>query len=266
MGGSTGAGGAKSMGCGNMTLPAACNTTATGPCTINVGGTDRNYFMALPANYNANTPYPIVFVWHGLGGRAQDLIGSYYGVRAGFPNAIYVSSQGLPGSAGGTNYGWDNTGDRDVAFTKAMISSFETTFCVDETRLFSTGMSYGGIMSLTLGCEMPDVFRAIGVMSGEMFGAGACMAKPIPAWLTHGDADGTLPFSVGVAARDALIKRNGCDTTNTQMSTMSDGTICTIYNVCTSGDYPVVWCPVKGEGHTIPRFAASEIAKFFLKY
>jgi polyhydroxybutyrate depolymerase len=271
-GGSTSAGGASnSPGCGNTTLPAACNTSTTGPCTINVGGTDRQYFAVLPANYDANTAYPVVFLWHGASTTAQMYIGggflAYYGIRTGFPNAIYVAAQGLPSTAGGTDYGWANTNGQDVNFTKAMIDSLESNYCVDKNRLFSTGFSYGGIMSLTLGCQMPDVFRAIGVMSGAMFGGtSSCVKKPIPAWFTHGDADPTLNISGGQSARDALIQRNGCDTTNTQTAAMSDGiTTCTIYNVCTSGD-PVVWCPVPGETHQIPSFAGSEIAKFFLQF
>jgi polyhydroxybutyrate depolymerase len=272
-GGSTSAGGASnSTGCGNTTLPAACNTSTTGPCTLNVGGTDRQYFAVLPANYNANTAYPIVFLWHGASTTAQMYIGggpiAYYGVRTSFPNAIYVAAQGLPSTAGGTDYGWANTNGQDVNFTKAMIDSLESNYCVDKNRLYSTGFSYGGIMSLTLGCQMPDVFRAIGVMSGTMFGStSSCLKNPIPAWFTHGDADPTLNISGGVTARDALIKRNGCDATNTQTATMSDGiTTCTIYNVCTAGNYPVVWCPVPGETHQIPSFAGAAIAKFFMQF
>jgi len=225
----------------------------------------------LPSNYNPNTAYPIVFLWHGASTTAQMYIGggfiAYYGIRTGFPNAIYVAAQGLPSTAGGTDYGWANTNGQDVNFTKAMIDSLESNYCVDKSRLFSTGFSYGGIMSLTLGCQMPDVFRAIGVMSGAAFGGiNSCVKKPIPAWFTHGDADPTLNISGGQSARDGLIQRNGCDTTNVQTATMSDGiTTCTIYNVCTSGD-PVVWCPVPGETHQIPGFAGSEIAKFFLQF
>jgi poly(3-hydroxybutyrate) depolymerase len=253
-------------------LPAACNTSTTGPCTISVGGTDRQYFVVLPANYNPNTAYPIVFVWHGQNATAQLYIGNgplaYFGVRAGFANAIYVVGQGLPSTAGGTDYGWANTNGQDVNFTKAMIDWAESNYCVDKTRVFSTGFSYGGIMSLTLGCQMPDVFRALGVISGTMFGgASSCLKNPIAAWFSHGEADTTLPISGGESARDALVKRNGCDTTNTQTVAMSDGiTTCTIYNVCTSGNYPVVWCPVPGLGHNEPSWGGSEIAKFFLQF
>jgi polyhydroxybutyrate depolymerase len=270
--GGTSAGGASnSTGCSNTALPAACNTSMTGPCTIDVGGTARQYFAVLPNNYAANTAYPIVFLWHGANTTAQMYIGggpiAYYGIRTGFPNAIYVAAQGLPSTEGGTDYGWANTNGRDVDFTKAMIESLESNYCVDKSRVFSTGFSYGGIMSLTLACQMADVFRAIGVMSGTMFGGtGGCQNTPIPAWFTHGEADTTLPISGGESARDALIKRDGCDTTNTQTAAMSDGiTMCTIYDVCTSGD-PVVWCPVPGETHQIPSFSGPEIAKFFLQY
>jgi polyhydroxybutyrate depolymerase len=279
LGGAAGTGGnanvagtSNSIGCGNTTLPAACNTSTTGPCTLNVGGTDRQYFVVLPANYSSTTPYPIVFLWHGASTTAQMYIGggpiAYYGVRTGFPNAIYVAAQGLPSTAGGTDYGWGNTNGQDVNFTKAMIDWLESNYCIDKNRLYSTGFSYGGIMSLTLACQMADVFRAIGVMSGTMFGGtSGCQKNPIPAWFTHGDADPTLNISGGVTARDALIKRNGCDATNTQTAAMSDGiTTCTIYNLCTAGDYPVVWCPVPGETHQIPSFAGPEIAKFFLQF
>ena len=273
MGGAPSAGGtSNSTGCGNTTLPAACNTTTTGPCTINVGGTDRKYYVVLPASYSANTPYPIVFLWHGLNGTAEQFIGggwgAYYGIRTGFPNAIYVSSQGLPSTAGGTDYGWPNTNGQDVNFTKAMIDWLESNYCVDKNRLFSTGMSYGGMMSNTLGCQMPDVFRALGVMSGSLFARGnTCGTHPIAVWFTHGDADTTVDISGDVTARDLFIQHNVCDTTNTQTVAMSDGiTTCTIYNVCTAGNYPVVWCPVPGEGHTIPNWAGAQIAQFFLQF
>jgi polyhydroxybutyrate depolymerase len=263
-----------SPGCGNSSLPAACNTTTTGPCTITVNGLSRQYFVVLPTNYDANTPYPVVYAWHYRGGTAAGLLsgypGAFYGVKTGFPNAIYVAGQGLDSGTGdsGTDYGWPNTNGQDVNFAKALVTWVNGNFCVDESRLFATGMSYGGMMSNTLGCQMPDVFRAIGVMSGALFtGYGqTCVNHPIAAWFTHGDADTTVAISGDITARDQFIKDNGCDTTNTQSVVLDTNTTCTIYNSCTAGNYPVVWCPVVGEGHTIPSWAGAEIAKFFLQF
>jgi polyhydroxybutyrate depolymerase len=243
-------------------------------CTINVAGSDRQYFLALPANYNANTAYPLVFAWHGATHYARELLDSgrsqtdrgFFRVRENFPEAIYVAAQGLVGDPGNVT-GWPNTNGRDVAFTRAMIASFESNYCVDRNRIFSTGASYGGMMTALLGCQMPDVFRGLAVLLGSLNGRNNCVARPIAAWFEHGDADMTVNISGGMSARDYFIQRNGCSTTNTQTMAMSDGrTTCTIYNSCTSGNHPVVWCPVPGMGHSLAPWTGMEIAKFFRQF
>jgi poly(3-hydroxybutyrate) depolymerase len=167
-----------------------------------------------------------------------------------------------------SDYGWPNTDDQDVAFTQAMLTWLASNYCVDQTRLFSTGMSYGGYMSNTLGCEMPDVFRAIGVMSGGLVtGSGsACAPHPIAAWFTHGDSDPNVPIAEDVVARDLYLANNGCSTTDTQQVVLDSGTTCTVYGVCSAGDYPVVWCPVINGDHRVQPWAGAEIAKFFARF
>ena len=272
--GTAGAGGSVGgKGCGNTNLPAACNTEAAGMCTLNVAGANREYFLALPANYNATTPYPLVFTFHGATHYARELLDSgrsqtdrgFFRIRENFPDAIYVAPQGLVGDPGGVT-GWPNTDGRDVAFTRAMIASFESNYCVDSSKIFSTGASFGGMMSNLLGCQMPDVFRAIAPTLGSL-NARNCGTHPIAAWIEHGDADMTVNISGGIGARDHFIQRNGCSTTNTQSAPMSDGiTTCTIYNQCTSGNYPVVWCAVPGMGHRLATWTGTEIAKFFRQF
>jgi poly(3-hydroxybutyrate) depolymerase len=245
----------------------------TGPCTINVAGTNRQYFLALPANYNPNNPYPLVFAWHGATRHATELLDTgrpqydrgFFRVRENFPEAIYVAAQGVAWSGAAT--GWANTNGEDVAFTRAMLASIQSTYCIDRTKIFSHGASMGGMMTALLGCEMPDVFRALGVICGSLRGANNCQTRPIPVWFHHGDADMTVPISGGMAARDHFVQRNGCSTTNTQSVPMSDGiTTCTVYNNCTSGNYPVVWCPVPGLGHTLTPWAGGELAKFYRQF
>ena len=226
----------------------------------------------MPVNYNPNTPYPLFFAWHGATDVAQSLLDTgpslgrgFYRIKATFPEAIYVTAQGLVGDPGGVT-GWPNTNGRDVALTRALVAHFQSTYCVDRNRIFSTGMSYGGMMSNLLACEMPDVFRAIGVMAGSSRGS-TCGTNPVAGWFEHGDADMTVGISGGIAARDRLIQRNGCSTMSTQTKAMSDGiTTCTIYNSCTSGNYPVVWCPIPGLGHSIASWAGTEMATFFRQF
>ncbi len=280
-GGSGGAGHAGTTGSGGAaggTTTAGCGLTpptlgAANPQTINVTDskgtvTARQFYVSVPSTYNSSTPTRMVFAWHYAGGSASALIatgfgGSFYGVQPLLPSTIFVAGQGLlstPGDA--TTSGWPNTNGGDIAFAKAMIAWMESNFCVDTTRIMSTGMSYGGIMSDAIGCQMPDVFRAVGVMSGALFGsASSCKSHPIAAWITHGDADTTVAISGDETARDQFLADNHCGTTFAAVTPSP----CMSYDGCDSG-YPVVWCPVAGEGHTIPSFAASGIANFFAQF
>ena len=271
-GGSTGAAGASpavmSAGCG-MTVPALGTAN---PQTISVtddkgNAASRTFIVGMPSDYVATKAYPLIFAWHYAGGTAATIAGSsyggkYYGVQPLLPEAIYVAPQGLTDSSGQT--GWPNTNGGDIAFLEALLTWTESKLCVDTTRVMSTGFSYGGIMSDTIGCQMPDVFRAIAVMSGSLFkfgGSSACKSHNIAAWFTHGTADPTVDISGDETARDQFLADNHCGTTTTAATPSP----CVSYGGCDSG-YPVVWCPVDGEGHTIPSFAGSAIAAFFKQF
>ena len=127
--------------------------------------------MQLPSTYSSTKPYPVVFQFHPRGGSAEQALNEYR-ISTGLPDAIYVTPQGLTDSNG--NAGWANTNGVDITFTKAMLSSVQSTYCVDNTRIFSVGFSYGGMMSFAVGCEMSDVFRAIAPMSGSLYSDFSC--------------------------------------------------------------------------------------------
>lgn len=270
-----------SAGCGATTLPMPVSVPDAGPYgggslplqlfTINVGGTTREYILGLPANYNANQKYPVVFAWHGRGGTdlqvawggtsSYDVFGGFYGQRYlstqnGKP-MIFVSGQGLdPNDAGA---GWPNTNGQDVAFTQAMVAWLEANYCVDTSHIYSVGMSYGGIMSNTLGCAMGDVFRAITPMSGlgpGGFGGTTTCKGQVAAWLAHGTQDTTIPIEAGMASRDYWVKANHCGATTAATSPSP----CVAYQGCDPG-HPVDWCEFDG-GHTVVSFEPQGIWTF----
>jgi polyhydroxybutyrate depolymerase len=259
-----------SSGCGSM-MPAP----PSGNMSMDVMGTQRDYIVKVPANYDATKPYKLVFAWHGLGGTAMQIAGGfgggYYGQaqRMG-DTAIFIAGQGLPTMSGGMagsgatagGAGWPNTGGRDVAFVKQLVTWATTNYCIDRSRIFSVGMSYGGIMSNTLGCEMGDVFRAIAPMSGSgplTFGGRMCV-NHVAAWLSHGNMDMTVQFSAGQASRDHWVQANHC----TAMTMPTDPSPCVAYQGCDAG-FPVTWCEFDG-GHTVPPFASDAIFKFFSQF
>jgi polyhydroxybutyrate depolymerase len=251
---------ALSDGCGVTPAPAACDTQDA-PCTTDIEGTERTYWVKLPDDYDAARPYPVVFQYHPLGGNGWQGL-SMYQIRPKFPDAIYVSPDGLKS---GQNQGFSNTGGVDEALTRAMMEDLESKYCVDKERYFATGFSFGGSMSFTAGCNMSDVFRAIGSMAGAPISGATCATvKPerrVAIWATHGDMDTALPITMAQPMIDALAEYNGCSTTTMPV----DPSPCVEFQNCAAG-YPVVWCVRPGDGHTIPSFGAQAIATFFQQF
>ena len=243
-----------SAGCG-MPAPMA------GMASIDVMGTQRDYIMSLPQGYDPSKPYKLIFAWHGLGGTAQSIAASWYGLgRMSQNSAIFISGQGLETSSGGA--GWQNSNGQDVAFVKALYARLQGSVCFDENRVFSVGMSYGGIMSNTLGCQMGDVFRAIAPMSGSGpgFGGRATCVGQVAVWSSHGDNDTVVPTASGEASRDFWVKANKC-----QMDSVPvEPSPCLAYNGC-EADLPVTFCKFMG-AHIVPPFAAAAIWKFFSQF
>ncbi|HSY23932.1 MAG TPA: prolyl oligopeptidase family serine peptidase [Polyangiaceae bacterium] len=231
-------------------------------CMLQVNGTTRSYYLKLPTGYDGSTPYPVVFQFHPLGGSASEALFMYQGIGTGFPNAIYITPQGLPSDADGGNPGWANTNNEDMNFTMQMLAQAQADYCVDNARIFSVGFSYGGMMSYAVGLEEPSVFRAIAPMSGALYSdqRGQNHAHPIAMWGSHGTSDDVVPIADGRSARDQILSENNCG----DQTMPIDPSPCVAYQGCDTG-YPVTWCEWDG-GHGIPSFGNSAIAAFLKQF
>jgi poly(3-hydroxybutyrate) depolymerase len=251
----------------------------SGTYTMEIQSTEREYVLAVPEGYDGTTPTRLVFVYHGLGGTAAQTAGSgnfgYFGIaRVSEGNAILVAPQGLPSSEGGTDYAWRNSNGEDTEFARAMIERIGGEYCVDAQRIFVTGMSYGGVASNDIGCDVGDVVRAIAPIAGAgpgfgSFGGGgpSCMGQ-VAALLIHGIADSTVYFEQGEASRDHWLEANGCGTESTPVENQAcadyEGCQCVEHSGC-QADYPVQFCS-HPDGHIIPQFSAQTIWNFFLRF
>jgi poly(3-hydroxybutyrate) depolymerase len=242
---------AGSAGCG---APAKLTN---GRRTINVNGLNREYVLDIPSNYNQNNPYKLVFGWHWRGGSANDVVGQgYYGMKSLSNNsAIFVA----PDRAAGTD-GWTNANGRDIAFLQSMLTQLKSSLCIDESRIFSTGWSYGGMMSFAVGRELPTTFRAIAPVSGAFLTPHVDSGSATAAWIAHGNNDTVVSHSSGAQARDAYLRANGCSNTTVPVQPSP----CVEYQNCSSGK-PVVWCSFNG-GHTQPSFYSSGAWNFFNRF
>lgn len=234
------------------------------PATLTIEGVERDFFYVLPDNYDPEQAYPLVFAWHARG-TSGPLAQVYYLVEeSSNGQAIFVYPDGLPIASQGGQTGWNLEEDGyDMVFFDELYAQLTGNLCVDLDRVFSTGHSFGGFMSNSVGCYRGDLFRAIApVASGGPYTA---CDGPMAAWIAHGTADQTVPFSSGVASYDYWRAQNGCG----DDGVATDPPQCVIHEDCDAG-YPIVWCqhdeaqPLNGHGW--PTWAGPAIWDFFATF
>ncbi|KAJ9628530.1 hypothetical protein H2203_002431 [Taxawa tesnikishii (nom. ined.)] len=175
-------------------------------------GTQRTYLLHIPTTYSTNTPLPLLFAFHGRsesGAQMEQeskLSGQYAnpGVIVVYPDGIDKQWQGDPAASG----------YNDVGFVLELIGQLETEFCIDTSRIYSSGHSNGGGFSINvLACD-PVASTKIAAFHGN---SAACYQgttdancngdtvpitcnagrKNIPILETHGTADGTIDYNGG---------------------------------------------------------------------
>ncbi len=265
---------AASPGCGKAP------TLTSGNHTIQSSGQNRSYILRLPANYDMNRQYRLVFGFHWRGGTANDVDSggtdgynwSYYGLRRLADSAgggtIFVAPQGI-------GNGWANSGGQDVTFVDDMLRQLQAGLCIDTTQIFAGGFSYGGGMSYALACARANVFRAVAVYSGAQLSGCAGGTQPIAYMGIHGLTDNVLNISLGRGLRDTFVRNNGCTPQNPpEPAQGSRSHIVTAYSGCRSG-YPVVWAafdgghtpgPIDGGGDGWRTWTSGEVWRFFTQF
>lgn len=259
VGGDGGSAGAKkSPGCGKtstLKFKPAPEGVGEGGYVDNFqsGGRTRSFILRLPDNYDKEHPYPLIFAFHHVGGTAAgtDSGGdnrynmAHYGLQKLSNNgAIFVAPQGEGGN-------WSNP--KDLTFVDDMVKLISDNLCVDTTRLFANGFSFGGAMTYSIACARAEVFRGVAI-----YGAGVITGcedgnKPIAYWQMHGLTETTFPIDGVRGMKDRFVKSNGCTPQNPpepprpEPYLVDGGHICTSYAGCSSG-YPLRWC-VHQSGH-----------------
>jgi poly(3-hydroxybutyrate) depolymerase len=232
----------KTAGCGSTTAP------KSGTYNISVDGLSRSYILKLPDNYDANKPYRLLLLFHPLGGTAADVAMNWHNLPALANNSmIFVAPDGI-------SKGWADAGTtatqpgRDMQFTKTLVNDLSGKLCVDKTRIFAEGFSFGAAMSYAVACAMGDVVRGVVVIAGAKLSGCVQHTKPVAYLMIHGTSDSTLRYpGAGLPLLNDFAKVNGCtpqpipDPRNSQFA-------CVDYTGCMPG-YPARGCLWPG-GHT----------------
>jgi len=134
------------------------------------GGLEREYIYYHPAS--APPQCPLVFVCHGYTGTAQGIMDySEFNALADEYGFAVCYPQGIEDSFGNTffNVGYDFQNNEmvdDVAYLQNLNSYLQSTYSLDSSKVFCTGMSNGGDLCYMLACQASETFRAVAPISG----------------------------------------------------------------------------------------------------
>ena len=134
---------------------------------IEAGGLKRTYLTYVPRGLAQGAP--LVVVMHGSGmngaevrgatGYGFDRLADQHGFAVVYPNAY-------EGDWNACNAIGDDS--NDVGFLTALVDKLADEIGVDPARVFATGISRGGAMSLRLALEAPSRFRAVAAVSASV--------------------------------------------------------------------------------------------------
>jgi polyhydroxybutyrate depolymerase len=168
-------------------------------------GKKREYIVHFPANYSKQVPPALVIILHGGSGSAErmekvtkyDALADEKGFIACYPDAF----------EGNWNDGREVIQSRasrlnvnDVGFISALIYKLEMAFDLDPGKVYITGVSNGGTMTLRLACELSDKIAAaaavIANVPEEIYGT--CKPKQkVPIIIMNGTQDPLMPYNGG---------------------------------------------------------------------
>ncbi len=246
-GGTTSSGGsggdtsvAQSAGCGKT------RTLQNGTLNITYSGASRKYILLVPSSYDNSYAYRLVFAFAESGSSAQSVATRNYFTMSTYDtkNTIFVAPDASDGA--GT---WSNA---DVGFTDTILAQIEGDLCIDKTRIFATGFSFGAGMAMALACTRADVFRAVAFFSGADL-TSSCpttLTKPIAYYASQASEDSagmTSSPMMGEVKQAQFAAVNGCtaEPSSTTFPAAGQPHTCTIYKNCSAG-HPTEYCVFNG--------------------
>ncbi len=253
-----------SKGCGKNSSINSIGSVENGQkFQINVGGKNRIFFLTLPKNYDNSKPHKVLIANHCMGSKAEDFVHHspdydhptpYYGQQNLDKNGDYI----FAAPQGNDNGTWNGQEDHD--FVNQMITTIQDNYCVDTTRVFATGFSFGAMFTNSLAQHMQDRLRAVAVYATADYNIWlpSNTGKPI-AWMgVHGKNDQMCSYDrAKTSALPRILKNNGkpgadgkfTDASSEKPTEVNGNTGHVCYDFKTVDErFPVKWCSWPG-GH-----------------
>jgi polyhydroxybutyrate depolymerase len=250
--------------------------------TLQHDGVERTYHVYLPSNFEDATPTPMVFALHGgggTGGNFESVVSDETLTEAAESRGmILIMPDGIDKrwNDGRTeHFGNDKMYD-DLGFISALIDKMIQDYGVDPERVYSTGISNGGLMSVRLALDLSDKIAAVVPVTAQISKAVESIIPEFPTsiMIINGTDDPLVPYEGGCIeitvsngcrgevlstqeSIDKFIGYNQCSNTATTEPIIddvsNDGTSVEItsYDNCEQGT-EVILVKIIGGGHTWP--------------
>jgi polyhydroxybutyrate depolymerase len=245
--------------------------------TIRIGKATRHYTSILPAT----KPAPLVIVLHGNTQTGADMI-----TRTTWPTVARREDFAVV-FPDGLNHAWADLrpnnlragrvpphGTDDVAFIAKLVEKLVADGSADPKRVYITGISNGGAMTMTLVCKRAELFAAAATVIINLTNesASACRpSRPMPMLMMNGTADPLIPYQGGRGTSRFAVdgfwsaektlgfwrKSNGCEADNAAATDLDDGdradrsTVTRVDSRCPAGRDVVLYRINEG-GHRMP--------------
>lgn len=250
--------------------------------TLQHQGIERIYHIHLPSGFNRTKPAPLVLALHGGGGEGrrfdQSTTQGTLKTAANKRGVVLVFPEGI-------NKRWNDgrtemlatkkTYD-DVGFISVLIDTMVKNYGIDSKRVYATGISNGGFMSVRLAMDLSEKIAAVAPVTAQISKAlkNKTPKLPISIMIINGTMDPLVPFDGGhirlfkfgrsrgeILSTSSTVeffrRHNGCESipekSKLQDKDPKDGTNVEIekYIGCKDGT-EVILLKVIGGGHTWP--------------
>jgi len=253
--------------------------------TLDLKGVTRSYIAQLPDT----KPAPLVIVLHGNTQTGADVM-----MRTSWPAVAKREHFGVI-FPDGLNHAWADLrsdtkragrvapkGTDDTAFIVALIGKYVADGSADPKRIYVTGLSNGGAMTMALICARADLFAAAAsvIINLTDESAGACHPRrAVPMLIMNGTVDPLIPYQGGKGNSRFAVEGfwstektlafwrrvNGCEAQDAASIDLDDrdqsdqSTVTRVESRCPTGR-DVVLYRVNGGGHRMP--SSSTDARF----
>jgi poly(hydroxyalkanoate) depolymerase family esterase len=196
----------------------------------------RDYHGYVPSSYRAGTPMPLLVALHGC---TENDVGfdilsgwSAEAERRGFI-VVFPDQSNLANPAGCWNWFLETNQHRgwgEPALIAGITNTIRSRYSIDPRRIYTTGVSAGGVMTNIMAVTYPDIFAATSILAGceydcdvlqlrspaesgqQALAEMGSRARPVPALIFQGTADIVVPPSTAYRIAGQWATVDGIDT------------------------------------------------------